>query len=84
MNISGKDEAIMVNRTSVETDVLVLGAGPSGFAAAYTEAKNGAKVILAEQCGEVGGISTSGLMSHCTGNCGSRCFGSFRHKITRS
>lgn len=43
----------MVNRTSVETDVLVLGAGPSGFAAAYTVAKNGAKVILAEQCGEV-------------------------------
>lgn len=61
----------MVNRTSVETDVLVLGAGPSGFAAAYTAAKNGAKVILAEQCGEVGGISTSGLMSHWTGNCGS-------------
>ena len=34
MNVSGKDEAIMVNRTSVETDVLVLGAGSSGFAAA--------------------------------------------------
>ena len=61
----------MVNRTSVETDVLVLGAGPSGFAAAYTAAKNGARVILAEQCGEVGGISTSGLLSHWTGNCGS-------------
>ena len=53
----------MVNRTSVETDVLVLGAGPSGFAAAYTAAKNGAKAILAEQCGEVGGISTSGLLA---------------------
>ena len=34
MNVSGKDEAIMVNRTSVEPDVLVLRAGPSGFAAA--------------------------------------------------
>ncbi len=61
----------MVKRTSLETDILVLGAGPSGFAAAYTAAKNGARVILTEQCGEVGGISTSGLMSHWTGNCGS-------------
>ena len=53
------------------TDVLVLGSGPSGFAAAYTAAKNGAKVILVEQCGDIGGISTTGLMSHWTGSCGS-------------
>ena len=42
----------MVNRTSVETDILVLGAGPSGFAAAYTAAKNGAKVSNAERWAE--------------------------------
>lgn len=54
----------------IETDVLVVGSGPSGFSAAYTAAKHGAKVILTEQCGEVGGISTSGLMSHWTGSCG--------------
>ena len=55
----------------LDTDVLVLGSGPSGFAAAYSAAKNGARVILVEQCGDVGGISTSGLMSHWTGTCGS-------------
>ena len=61
----------MINEFELHTDVLVLGSGPSGFAAAYTAAKNGAKVILVEQSGDVGGISTSGLMSHWTGSCAS-------------
>ena len=61
----------MITKFDLHTDVLVLGSGPSGFAAAYTAAKNGAKVILVEQSGDVGGISTSGLMSHWTGSCGS-------------
>jgi flavin-dependent dehydrogenase len=61
----------MVEKFELHTDVLVLGSGPSGFAAAYTAAKNGAKVILVEQSGDVGGISTSGLMSHWTGSCDS-------------
>lgn len=61
----------MLNKIILETDVLVLGAGPSGFAAAYSAAKNGSGVVLVEQCGDVGGISTSGLMSHWTGTCGS-------------
>ena len=56
---------------TLDTDVLVLGSGPAGFAAAYTAAKNGAKVIIVEQSGDIGGISTSGLMSHWTGSCGS-------------
>ncbi|MBR5497524.1 MAG: FAD-dependent oxidoreductase, partial [Clostridia bacterium] len=59
----------MINKSELHTDVLVLGSGPSGFAAAYTAAKNGADVILVEQCGDIGGISTSGLMSHWTGSC---------------
>ncbi|MBO5859659.1 MAG: FAD-dependent oxidoreductase [Clostridia bacterium] len=78
----------------LHTDVLVLGSGPSGFAAAYSAAKNGAKVILVEQNGDVGGISTSGLMSHWTGSCDSPLFnemlkrsslkneGEFRNEIT--
>ena len=61
----------MINKNIIHTDVLVLGSGPSGFAAAYTAAKNGAEVILVEQNGDVGGISTSGLMSHWTGSCAS-------------
>lgn len=84
----------MTPKFELHTDVLVLGSGPSGFAAAYTAAKNGAKVILVEQCGDVGGISTSGLMSHWTGSCGSPLFneilrrsaekneGRFENKIT--
>ena len=65
----------MKNRFEISCDVLVLGSGPSGFAAAYTAAKNGADVVLVEQCGDVGGISTSGLMSHWTGSCGSPLYG---------
>lgn len=61
----------MIAQFELHTDVLVLGSGPAGFAAAYAAAKNGAKVILVEQCGDVGGISTAGLMSHWTGTCGS-------------
>ncbi len=61
----------MITKNELHTDVLVLGGGPSGFAAAYTAAKNGADVIIVEQNGDIGGISTSGLMSHWTGNCGS-------------
>ncbi len=61
----------MLPEFEIRTDVLVLGSGPSGFAAAYMAAKNGAKVVLVEQSGDVGGISTSGLMSHWTGSCGS-------------
>ena len=61
----------MIPLYELHTDVLVLGSGPSGFAAAYTAAKNGAQVVLVEQNGDVGGISTSGLMSHWTGTCNS-------------
>ena len=61
----------MIPKYELFTDVLVLGSGPSGFAAAYTAAKNGARVILVEQNGDLGGISTSGLMSHWTGSCNS-------------
>ena len=86
----------MINEFELHTDVLVLGSGPSGFAAAYTAAKNGAKVILVEQSGDVGGISTSGLMSHWTGSCSSPLFneilrrsaqkneGEFKDKITNT
>lgn len=49
-------------------DVLVCGGGPAGFAAAVCAARQGADTVLVEQCGQVGGVATVGLMSHWTGN----------------
>lgn len=47
-------------------DVLVLGSGPAGVSAAITAGREGAKTLLVESCGNVGGIATEGLMSHWT------------------
>jgi hypothetical protein len=52
---------------AARVDVLVAGAGPAGFAAAVSAARQGAKVLLVEQSGAVGGVATNGLMSHWTG-----------------
>ena len=51
-------------------DVIVVGSGPAGMAAAISSGRNGAKTLLIESLGRVGGISTSGMMSHFTGRCG--------------
>jgi glycine/D-amino acid oxidase-like deaminating enzyme len=51
-----------------KVDVLVVGGGPAGFSAAVCAARQGAKTMLIEQTGDVGGVATSGLMSHWTGN----------------
>lgn len=64
----------MIPKKEMYTDVLVLGAGPAGFAAAYTAAKKGANVVLVEQGSDIGGMSTIGMMSHWTGNCGSELY----------
>ena len=50
-----------------EVDVLVLGGGPAGFCAALSAAREGTRTMLVEQFGEVGGVATTGLMSHWTG-----------------
>ncbi len=44
------------------TDVLVVGGGPSGVAAAVAAARNGAKVLLIEKQGALGGLGTLGLV----------------------
>jgi hypothetical protein len=46
------------------SDVLVCGGGPAGFAAAVSAARNGAKVQLIELQGQLGGIWTAGFMTH--------------------
>ena len=45
-----------------ETDVLVVGGGPAGFAAAVSAARSGAKVILMERYGYLGGMATGGYV----------------------
>lgn len=49
-------------------DVLVLGSGPAGVGAAISAAREGACTLLVEQTSDVGGVATSGLMSHWTGH----------------
>ena len=44
-------------------DVLIAGGGPAGIAAAVTAARKGAKVVLLEMQGCLGGIWTSGMLS---------------------
>ena len=55
-------------------DVIVVGSGPAGVAAAISAGRNGAKILMIESLGRVGGISTSGMMSHFTGRCGNKLY----------
>ena len=50
-----------------EYDVIVAGSGPAGLSAAVTAGRMGMRVLLLEWANSVGGISTSGMMSHWTG-----------------
>ncbi|MCL2358943.1 FAD-dependent oxidoreductase [Candidatus Bathycorpusculum sp.] len=45
-----------------ETDVLVVGGGPAGIGATLGAARAGAKVLLVEQYGFLGGCATAGLV----------------------
>ena len=44
-------------------DVLVIGGGPGGIGAAIRASKNGAKTLLIEQYGFLGGMATAGLVN---------------------
>jgi len=46
-----------------ETDVLVVGGGPGGVASAVAAARSGAKVVLLERYGHLGGMATGGLVN---------------------
>ncbi len=59
---------------AIATEVLVIGSGPAGIGAALSSARLGMKTIIVEQLGTLGGISTSGMMSHWTGDCNSRIY----------
>ena len=45
-----------------KVDVLIVGGGPAGIAAALAAAKNGSKTLLVEQHGYLGGMATAGMV----------------------
>src|SRR5499427_1796791 len=47
---------------AAETDILVVGGGPAGLGAALGAAKAGARVVLAERYGFLGGNATAALV----------------------
>jgi len=65
---------------AAETEVLVVGGGPAGFGAALHAARMGRKTMLIEQYGAVGGVATTGIMSHWTGRQDGGCFEELREK----
>jgi hypothetical protein len=63
---SGKVPAIHEEARDVpvvdEADVLVVGGGPAGIGAAISAARSGARTILIERYGHLGGMATGGLV----------------------
>ncbi len=55
-----------------EVDVLVAGGGPAGLAAAIAAARAGAKTVLLERLGYLGGTATASLMA---------CINGFRNQV---
>ncbi len=49
---------------SYEADVVVVGGGPAGVAAAFSAARQGASVLLVEQFNCLGGVATAGGHGH--------------------
>jgi hypothetical protein len=46
-----------------EADVVVVGGGPGGVASAISAARNGARTVLIERYGHLGGMATGGLVN---------------------
>lgn len=55
-----------------DADVVVVGGGPAGFAAASAAARSGARTVLVERFGYLGGTATASLMA---------CINGFRNQV---
>ena len=56
------EEALRLREKGVATEVLVVGGGPAGVAAAIAAARNGADTTLIERYNHLGGMATGGLV----------------------
>lgn len=63
----------MKSKTIGDYDVAVCGGGPAGCAAALAAARQGLKTLLVEAQGQLGGMGTSGLVSHWLGGRADDC-----------
>ena len=67
-----------------EADVIVVGGGPGGFAAAVAAARTGARTVLLERYGHLGGMSTGGLVNiipHLSDTDGNRYIGGILEEL---
>lgn len=62
------DEAPRKLEVIAEADVVVAGGGPGGLPAAVAAARNGAKTLLLERYGFLGGMATAGLIGPILGH----------------
>lgn len=66
-----------------QVDVLVIGGGVAGFGAAVAAARAGAKTLLLEYSNSIGGMSTTGMMSHFTGTVNSSLYREVLERMAR-
>ncbi len=67
-----------------DVDVIVVGGGPGGVASAVFAARNGAKTLLIERYGHLGGMATGGLVNiipNLANIYGEQCIGGFTQEV---
>ena len=77
-------EAARETKVLCEADVVVVGGGPGGISAALAAARSGARVVLLERFGHLGGMSTGGLVNiipHMTTIDGTQWIGGICHEF---